>query len=389
MRIPSLLVLLLWTIVVAVACSTDTPIDTKQGLLDSDELGDVVFVESNQPAADTSAFSETNTGDSIYLLAGDFDGIESRFLIRFPLPPETGTVTAAQLLLPIHLFMGSGDTFEASVHQVTAAWQDTSATWESFGDQMDPAALDTQDYAIPDSLVTDSDTLVFDIPPDVVNGWRADSTTNYGLLVKSRMVDNLLLHFHSSENFNRQPSLKLVAESGDSSATSFHAPDADVFIFQRHTELQPGPLYLGNGEVHRALVAFDISFLPKDATINRCELTLTIDDSNSVLNRDQFPFRPFSVDSNSVDNVDPSLAVLDSVRFIPGSFVGPDSPSIIISIAGLVQYLIQQNQKKLVLVLVPQATRRDLQRVAFHSSRSSSDQGPRLTVDYTVPPKSD
>ncbi len=374
------------------ACTNNDPIQARRDLLGPDDYGQIRATRLIAQGSDTSLGKIENVGRSIYLISGNLATTKSQFLIRFG--GFTGTVKKAQLALPIHLFMGPGTNFSPTIHRVTGNWQEDSVTAEKFNNQFDPATVGTALAVALDSLRknTDKDTLWFNLDSTLVQNWIADSTNNFGLLVNLPAPD-LLVEYHSRNGIVKVPRLKLVlTQSTGSDTTRFFAAHSDASIFTRAGILPSDRLYIGNGEQLKTYLKFTpLDSIPANATINRAELQLSIDSTNSILNQDGITLSVYVV--KSIENTGELKFNLDDPAdendpFLVGAgIVLPVDQTLKINVRSLVQDWILRPDKNLGVLMESVSLTRDLSRVAFVGSHLVPDQAPRLVIDYTIPPK--
>lgn len=368
------------------ACTNNDPIQARRDLLGPGDYGQIRATRLAPQPGDTSLSEILNTGFSFNLIAGNLAGTQSRFLIRFQ--GFSGTVKKAELILPIHLIMGSGTEYAPTVHRVTGEWQEDSVTATKFNQQFDPAPVGIPRSVGLDSLRknVDKDTLWFELDSTVVQNWIADSTQNLGLLVDLPSSD-LLVEYHSRQSITAAPRLKLVlSRSTGTDTTRFFAASADASIFTRTAVLPDDRLYLGNGERFQTYLAFSpLDSIPADATINRAELQLTIDSTYTLNNQDGFPFVTYVVDSITTTN---PLSFKLGLPLTSGTgLLVPSDQTLRLSLTGVVQDWLLRPSANRGLVLQPFGPSRDLLRLAFFAGRSDPDRAPRLLIDYTIPPK--
>jgi hypothetical protein len=372
------------------ACNNDTPISARLDLIDPNDRGQIVPQLTRSATADSTDFSTINTAGSPYLLLGTFDNVESRILIRFAPLSDTGRVVAATLKLPTHLVMtkGSAESFEATVHEVTNAWEEAKVTWDNFADAFIPTPRGVQTITAINADTTDVDTVVFALDADLVASWRDSSRAQKGILIQARQ-STFLKEFHSRNSILKNPSLELVTfKDGNNDTTSYRAT-ASVFIFKRSVELPKGPLYVGHGEKHQSVFFFDLDSIPENVTINRAMLTLEVDASNSVIGSDDVsaslyrilqdiklsPLKPDSLETPA-----------DTVQFLQQISVSSSSTSITINVTSLVQVWVVEPSGNFGVALLPNTPYRDISRVAFYSTETSASRAPKLQIDYTRPP---
>jgi hypothetical protein len=359
------------------ACNNDTPISSQLDLIDPGDRGTIQPPAIMAPVADSTGFDVVNTAGGTFLLLGAFDNVESRILVRFAALPDS--VVDAKLKLPAHVVMGTGANFAATVHEVTTRWDEAKITWgdNNFPVEFNPAAMDTQQ--ITSSSV---DTTVFHLDPLLLK----DST---GVLIQPHGAA-FLKEFHSRVSLEKQPFLELTAVRNGRNETTRHAATASVFVFRRSTKLSEGPLYVGNGEKHQSVFSFNLEALPKNATINRAELTLEVDTLSSTINADEFSAALFLILEDiklSPLKLDSLETPADTVQFLQRISVSPSMTSVTFVVTNAAQFWVQEPSRNYGLALLPDFPARDLSRVAFFSRETNLSRAPKLRIEYTTPPK--
>lgn len=392
MKKTKLLLLSLLGVSLFSACTNNDPIQARKDLLGPEDYGQIRATRLIAQGSDTSLGKIANVGRSIYLVAGNLATTQSRFLIRFN--GFTGTVKKAQLALPIHLFMGAGTDFSPTIHRVTGNWQEDSVTADKFNNQFDPATAGTPISVALDSLRknTDKDTLWFNIDSTLVQSWIADTTNNFGLLVNSSAPD-LLVEYHSRNGITKVPRLKLLlTQSTGRDTTLSFAASADASIFTRSGILPTDRLYLGNGEQWQTYLKFTpLDSIPANATINRAELQLSIDSTNTLLNADGMTLSVYVV--KSIESTGELKFILDDPNdvndplLVGAGVVLPADQTLKITLRTLTQSWILEPEKNFGILLESVSPTRDLSRVAFFGGHLDPERAPRMQIDYTIPPK--
>lgn len=380
------LLLSLLAVLLLSSCTNNDPIQARKDLLGPGDYGQILATRLTPQGNDTSISKIQNAGRGSYLLAGNLAGTQSQFLIRFD--GLSGTVKKAQLVLPIHLFMGTGNDFAPTVHRVTGAWQEDSVTAEKFNNQFEAGTVGNPISVVLDSLRknVDKDTLWFEMDTTLVKTWIADTTQNLGLLVNTPAQD-LLVEYHSRHSLTAVPRLKLVlSQSTGRDTTRYFGASADAFIFTRTNILEPERFYLGNGEQFQTYFAFTPGdSISTNATINKAELQLFIDSTNTVNNQDGFAFVTYVVDSILSNN--PLEFKLGLPLSSGTGFISTTDQTLKISLTALVQDWMLRPEANRGFVVQSLTPTRDLLRIACFADRNRPELAPRLLIDYTVPPK--
>ena len=371
----------------SIHCSNDTPVSSRFDLVGNNEVGKILQDSLRPPAVDSSAGRSVNTGASPLLQLGTNNNINSRILIRFSALPAGAIARSAELLLPTYRVLGSGADFEATVHRVTSDWAEVDddstggVKHDNFKNAFDPAIVGSQMVA-----AADSDTVRIALNPTLVTGWIDSSIANFGLLIQAPTA-SFAKQFHARSSSLGQPLLRLTYTKNNADSTKDIRAGRDAFIFEVLQPPPAGPLYVSHGTDYRTLVKFDLSSFKPGTTVNRAQLTFTIDHSNSRMTADGMTLRLLSV---SRDNLDPVSA--DSLAFLEAEKSVTDSTTVIaFEIRPTVQDWLRgsgdvQRRDNFGLVLLARDPDLDLQQISFYSTDTNRGLAPTLKIDYTLPP---
>ena len=130
------------------------------------------FIRSGTPDA-------PGGGLALAIAGTDVSGLSiAQSLFQFDLSGIPGgvTITSAELVLRVIGGENVGTAFDIDVHRITAAWDESTVTWNSLGGAYDPS--------VEASLsVGDVGTYSWSITP-LVQAWYTGSVNDYGVLVK-------------------------------------------------------------------------------------------------------------------------------------------------------------------------------------------------------------
>jgi len=360
------------------ACAGDSPLGADSGTLDPGQRGKVVQATFTEVAYDTTFPDPVATGDSPLLLVGRLNETETRFLLRFQNLPDSVVVNSAELVLFARRAIGSGADFDITLHKVTADWQESDVTDESFKDSFDPQPVGMQTVS-----AADSDTVVVAIDTTLVTGWTDGSIENDGLLVQFNDA-TFIKTFLSRHTSGGNPELRLRYTAGGATVDSTFFPTADAFLARRLTDLPAGLLYVGNGIADRAALRIDVATIPATATVNRAKLRFTLAPEQSVLTPDPLILGAFPL----ALPLEPGQPVVFDSTFRAPQFFLYDTTSVVeLDVTDMVQAWVTGERPNQGLTVRSLVANRDIARVAFES-RLASDSAlrPRLEVDYTLPP---
>lgn len=370
-------------------CSNDTPVSSRFDLIGANEVGRVLQDTLQPPAVDSTAARTANTGASALLQLGTFNKTNSQILIRFSALPAGAAVRTAELLLPTHRVLESGADFEATVHRITSDWSEVDGDsvdgvrHDNFGQAFDPSVIGSQMVA-----AADSDTVRIALAPTLLNAWIDSSIANYGLLIQAPAAGTAK-QFHSRHSSLRQPVLRLAYTKNNADSTKDIRAAGDAFIFEVLEPPPAGPLYISHGTDYRTLLKFDLSQLTPGATVNRAQLTLTIDRGNSRTTSDGMALQIYRVGKNTLD---PLTAAEDSLSFVGAKeSVTDSSTTVTFDIRSMVQSWLRGTNDQLRLqnyglLMLARNANVDLQQLSFFSRETNPALAPVLTIDYTLPP---
>jgi len=122
-----------------------------------------------------------NGGNSLMQTGADAGANHWRALVEFDLSPipAGATVTGATLRLYLDGSLGP-QSLDHGAYQVTADWQEMTATWDNTGGggSFDPTALSTT------AVSTSTGWFEWSVPPALIHEWMDAVSPNYGLLLK-------------------------------------------------------------------------------------------------------------------------------------------------------------------------------------------------------------
>lgn len=383
---------------ISLACKEDRPI---QGFeqLDPNERGTVSRKTiTNLEVEESFQDTVSATGAGTILSVGAFRGMETRILMKFENLPDTVSITHAALLLRTSGIVGddAASPFEATIHQLTTAWEEGTVTAENFNFQSSIISTPIASTELrPIEAVTDTtDTLLltetvrFDFEQqglDLVREWADSNSTvdNFGVLVDFAPGSNFVKEFFSRNNSSNVPILELQVTAGGVRDTTGVFATADAEIVSRLAQPPPGPLYMDNIFSQQSIIKFDLSEIPRESTINRASLELHVQGENTILSNRGFTAR---LDILSEEFIPPKTFKLDSTfDTILFSVTNPDEP-VTIPIRSLLQAWVAdvvENHGILIRAAIPG---RDITRIALESDMTNPELAPKLNVDFSTAP---
>lgn len=367
-----------------ISCSGDKPI---QGfdLTDINQRGKIDSVVINSiELEETFKDIVSPTGKSLFLSLGAVDNIETQILLRFNSIADTITVNSAAIVLHTRALVGdSVGSFTASVHQVLTDWQEDTVTVSTIDNMFDLNPVGSAEVFPTLSDTLNKDSLRIEINAQFVNSWKDTALAKQGILIDFSSPA-FIKEFFSRENLLNHPQLEIIFNKSDTvtDTTSFSAV-ADAFLVRSVADPPEGPLYVANAIRHQSVIKFDLTNLSKEATINRADLELNVQQQNSLLKNEGISLEllrftePF-IDKNSMR--------MDSTAVIRTTMSGSVS-SFSIDIRFFVQEWISQRFENNGFIMRSQSPGLDVSRVAYFSSAIDSSLAPKIAIDFTLPPE--
>ncbi len=171
--------------------------------------------------------------------------------------PANATLDSAIL----HLYVSEANQQTVNVHRITAAWEETEVTWNSFG----------QAYAseIEGSFSADTVGWVTADITDLVAGWLSGEYSNFGLLLDQ--VDEVYprARYNTREHTRYHPYLELCYTTAEGPACEAEETIADTYIWKHYPTLNNGTkTYMYTGWLDdtslekQSLILFDLEVTP-------------------------------------------------------------------------------------------------------------------------------
>lgn len=207
---------------------------------------------------------------------------------------DTVSVLSATLYLRAKTFFGDSTApFSFTVHRILRSWTQGLTTWDSVQTGFYDAGTISGSFA--GNVGADTQRIAVTLDTAMVRKWLATTTTSttddkWGIVLAPTPGTNVVRGFHSFEadSVKDLPTLEIIAANTAQTirdTTTFNL-GIDTFVgnYEGLTS-RPDLLYLQAGIVYRSNLRFDVSFIPKGATINLAEILLERDPATSVLNR--------------------------------------------------------------------------------------------------------
>jgi len=238
------------------------------------------------------------------------------------------------------------------------------------------------------SPTADSQEVNINLNPSLVRDWleyAADTSyavKNYGIVLSPNPSSNVIKAFYASSVANGnevRPELYIIVTKNGKTDTLSYRNSITLSLADASIVNPPERFTLFGGVSYVQVLSFDISRLPRDATINDVQLFITLDSSNSI-----FSYQTsYNITAKYIS--DSAGLVTDQFAF-SGSNTG-DSRYMIRLISGIQispfqRWLLGQNNYGILLQAANQTINLDL--FSFYDINSSDfNKRPRVIIKYT------
>ncbi len=372
----SLLLLLL-------GCSDD-PNSVGYGLL---PIQDSLSLRSFTVMPDSSSnYTYRLAGTASQQLFGKAEGIECRALMQFsglPTSLSSYDLDTAFLRFPIsYRFLDSNGNFNIRFRTLLRAWTDDSLRWDSTDNASLVSGVTSATFQM--SPISETDTLL-EIPiDDIVRSWMEDTLASpYGFMIEPDFGCDVVIGCPSSYGYytDDRPQLYIVYRDSDGDTIRLsYRPFQQVFFANGTLPAGDTLFYLQEGIAYRNKLNFDLSRIPKYASITKASLTLTLDSAHTL--RNDYAYNTV-VALLALDNaMPPALSTISS----SSTFASDTTYTITLDLRTLIQQSLRNNYNY-GFVLRSNGDYVGINRYAFYSqSASDPAKRPQLTVTYTVLP---
>lgn len=238
-------------------------------------------------ASDTSFQVQQSTYLSTMLYAGTNQNVTTGSLIQFSAPPDSGTMIDPQLYLNIRQIVQTTEgPVTLKLYTINQAWDESDIKAASFsqdivGDLVTEVPLEA---GFTDSLFIPLDSVFVQSMLDTT-----DAVNIYGLYLTTDQSDGIV-EFYSSNYATAAYRPAIVFYWSEDSLDTDYRIELQQDAFTVNSSSVPGPdeLLISNGFAYRDFIKFDISAIPKEATINSAKLIFTADTLQSTLSKDSF-----------------------------------------------------------------------------------------------------
>jgi hypothetical protein len=285
---------LLFLLALIYSCS-DSPTSIGVNLLGPDYINVKLFDSYQDSTGQTSSYFKTpiKLSDSPWLLVGKYQNVEASALVRFGIALPDSIKNAflnsglniidAKIEFTREYKIGNtANPLNYSVHFITSGWTSFGFT----ADSIPSLVYDNADIAS-NKISTDS-LYTFKVDNQTINSWfltAADSSVhnNKGIYIKSDPASTQIIGFDAfNVDLTGIPKLTIVVQiEGITDTLGFYSIE-DVSAISGDAPVMPaGDIAVQGGLAANGRVMFDLTSLPPGAVVNKAELTLFLDSTQT------------------------------------------------------------------------------------------------------------
>lgn len=356
---------------------------------------------------DRAASTETSASlgaaaDSLWasrqMVVANWRGRRAMSFLRFTaLPESTVEITRASLFLYARRIQSDGGTYQFGIYTLATALNETTLTWTARPDLQERVAVFSLGSGNPDAMIEDS--VIVDLT-SLVSGWVSAQDSNFGLAIKleDEIGSRIIAEFATAQDpttrdriadsdttdFQVWPHLKIdYIEDSDTSYVEALSTQ-DVFAPALDEPLPDNLLACGNGFPSRAFVGFDLEDIPREASVVRAEINLTVDLVSSSF--DEITVGCYGLVAPSAGFKTAHGSTYIDSETLADSTVKSD-PGFAFDVTVAVQALVSRQVDNYGFVFESLGEDTDLDYAVFQSAMGGRpDLAPRLKVYYTLPP---
>ncbi|MDZ7373189.1 MAG: DNRLRE domain-containing protein [candidate division KSB1 bacterium] len=327
-----------------------------------------------------------NFGLGYYLFVGRYQGLETRTFMLFDALPESAYVHRAELRFRMPARYGSGEV-RVRAYAVVGEWKEKEVTWENAPQVDFSRVLGDTVWSTRDSLA-----VVMRLDTAAVTDWTWNASANRGFVLQAEGGEEVLFRLYAIDvaNLNVAPTLWLKYTKGGKLDSAETYPSADVFVAHRDDLPTEVAYTLTGQDVDRILLKFDLSRVPRGASINRAQLEWSV-----VPEQTRFEDPTLSIGVHRVTEWpwEGEYVSFDSSGYRAFATLTPSDRLFQLTAQDQIQWFSQVVQLMVAgylpdygFLLRIASEDAAVGRVAFVPSGSESASGPRLIITYTVPP---
>lgn len=290
------IVLIPFLLLMILICScSDSPTSIGDNLLVPDFINVKILDSYQDSIGQTSSYFKTQIrlSDSPRLLAGKFENVEASSLIRFGIALPDSIKNAflnsslniidAKIQLTKEYEIGNtASPLNFSVHFVNSGWTSFGFTADSIPNLIYDNVDISSNKTYSDSLYT------FNIDDQTINSWFTTASdtsvhTNRGIYIKADAASTEIIGFDAfNVNLIGIPKLTVVVETGGITDTLGFFSIEDVSAISGDKPVIPaGDIAVQSGLAVNGRIKFDLTALPQGAIINKAQLTVFVDSSET------------------------------------------------------------------------------------------------------------
>jgi len=254
----------------------------------------VVFVKDTLIYATAgSTYKQFGPMDGRYNLIGEEDGYTAMAAVAFyPSSfPLIDTLRVVSARLHLHMYSWYGDNSGAlrfTAHKILRSWSSYSLLWDTVQAAFyDPTARGT----FSGTGGPDTQTVSLTLDTSLVREWFSSSTeaTKYGVMLVPEASSRVARGFHAfgGDSTKWNPTLEVTARNypgATQETTLVFQSGVDTFVGNiDNLSSNPDLLYVQAGVNYRSIVNFNVSFIPRGATVLLAEMFLDRDPVTSRL----------------------------------------------------------------------------------------------------------
>jgi hypothetical protein len=290
---------ILGTALAVLSCSQEKATPVGSALYDQENPG-----SENRlvvPASRDTVYTQSvSCGSGYSLFTGSQGGVETRAFVVFDTVTVGGSVERAVLAFRTFPYAGSasGDV-RLLVSETQSDWDEYSLTWDTRPAETGPP------FAESTAAASDTSDVEIEIPLDLALSLVNPDTSAVrpGVALLAGDPDCVFRLYSREAGVTLSPVLLFIA-AGDTADTLTVRTRKDAFVVRNETGLPVERLRMQNGTAERILLFFDVSAIPREATINRARLILHTDEDHVFpASEPDFPF--YAYDSPGCAGLDP------------------------------------------------------------------------------------
>jgi hypothetical protein len=386
--LPSLVLIMISFSLITINCA-DEPTSLGLKFLPSNETTGVRVFDSyidSMAILSYNKINRVNTYSSQFLIVGQSGTYNSKALIKFsgfPGDLANATVNSAVLKLryrnyyfPVSMQDSLGQV-SFDIYRVIKNIDYQSVTL----DKVNASTFGTVSQGThTGSPTADSQTVNITLNNNLARDWlkyAANSNytpANYGIVLSPNASSNVLKGFYSSLNTSDlRPTITIIYTLNATTDTLINSNSETLFLADADLTPPAGEFYIQAGISYNRVLRFDMSKIPKDATINDAQVFLYLDSSNSKLTSETIYGlnAAYINDSTNITN--------DTFAF---RSIGSKSVFMFRFITPFQRWL--RGETNYGIIIIPSSQSSNLDLFAFYDINASSpNKRPKVVIYYT------